>query len=67
MGIIANVISFANGNVMVFDQNGQQMSEYQGCYADKKENILKDAPPSAVFTRAQTLRDSPIEISREIF
>lgn len=36
--------------VMVFDKKGEQIPKYQGEYEDVKESILKDAPPSAVFS-----------------
>lgn len=31
--------------VMVFDENGQQMPEYQGRKEDVMEKIQRDAPP----------------------
>jgi len=34
---------------MVFDEKGEQIPEYQGQYQEVKENILKAAPPTAVF------------------
>lgn len=36
--------------VMVFDKKGEQIPKYQGEYEDVKESILKDAPPSAIFS-----------------
>ena len=35
--------------VMVFDDEGEQMPEYQGQYERVRGNILRDAPPEAVF------------------
>jgi hypothetical protein len=35
--------------VMVFDENGEQIPEYQGHYNDVKEKILADAPAGSVF------------------
>jgi hypothetical protein len=35
--------------VMVFDEKGEQIPEYQGHYEEMKESILMDAPPTAVF------------------
>jgi hypothetical protein len=36
---ITNVYKFANGMVIVFDQHGQQMPEYQGRYEDVIDKI----------------------------
>jgi len=51
--------------VMVFDKNGEQISEYQGHYDEVKEGILRDAPPDAIFahgfTRVGELRKVPKE------
>ena len=46
---IKTVVKSQNGMVMVFDNMGEQISEYQGQYEDVKEGILKDAPLNAVF------------------
>ncbi len=35
--------------VMVFDQKGEQIPEYQDQYEEVKEKIVKDAPLNAVF------------------
>lgn len=35
--------------VMVFDEYGEQIPEYQGQYEEVKERILKDAPPETIF------------------
>jgi hypothetical protein len=37
--IITKVFLFPNGMVMVFDQYGEQMPEYQGHYRDVHEKI----------------------------
>jgi len=34
---------------MVFDENGEQIPQYQGCYTDVKEKIIVDAPEGAIF------------------
>lgn len=41
---ITTVIEWQNGMVMVFDQHGQQMPEYQGRAAEVREKILAAAP-----------------------
>jgi hypothetical protein len=48
--IIKSVIKAPNGMVLVFDGKGVQISKYQGQYEKVKPRILKDAPPSAVFS-----------------
>jgi len=47
--MIKTVIRCPNNTVMVFDEKGEQIPEYQGQYDEVKESILKDAPPTAVF------------------
>ena len=47
--MIKTVIKCSNNMVMVFDNKGEQIPEYQGQYEEVKGEILKDAPPSAVF------------------
>lgn len=48
--MVKTVIRCLNNMVMVFDKKGEQIPKYQGEYEDVKESILKDAPPSAVFS-----------------
>lgn len=47
--MIAEVIRWRNGTVLVFDERGEPIPEYQGLYSDKREAILRDAPESAQF------------------
>jgi hypothetical protein len=47
--LIKTVIRIGNDMVMVFDERGQQLGEYQGHYQDVREKILADAPAGAVF------------------
>lgn len=49
--MIKDVLRFQNGEVMVFDERGEQLPEYQGRYDEVKEKILADAPASAQFFR----------------
>lgn len=46
---IKTVIRCQNDMVMVFDNKGEQIPEYQGQYQAVKEKILKDASLNAVF------------------
>jgi len=47
--MIQSVFKFSNGMVAVCDEKGQQLPEYQGTWAEKKEIICRDAPVDAVF------------------
>ena len=47
--MIKNVIKSERGIVIVFDEDGEQLSEYQGLYEEVKDKILRDAPPGAAF------------------
>jgi len=47
--MIKSVIRCPNDMVIVFDQDDEQIPQYQGRYEELKERILKDAPPEAVF------------------
>ncbi len=47
--MIKTIIRIKNDMVMVFDEDGEQMPEYQGSYGDVKERILANAPPGSVF------------------
>jgi hypothetical protein len=49
MVMIKTVIRIKNDMVMVFDEDGEQIPEYQGYYEDVKEKILADAPAGSVF------------------
>ena len=47
--MIKTVIKLQNNMVFVFDNNGEQIPEYQGQYERVKESILRDAPPDTIF------------------
>jgi hypothetical protein len=47
--MIESVIRCPNDMVIVFDENDEQIPEYQGRYEEVKERILQDAPPQVVF------------------
>ena len=47
--MIRTVIKFENNMVMAFDEEGEQIPEYQGRCEDVEERVLKDAPADAVF------------------
>ena len=47
--MIRSVIRCPNDMVLVFDENEEQIPEYQGRYQEVRGLILKDAPPDTVF------------------
>lgn len=47
--MIQKIIRLKNDTVMVFDEEGEQMPEYQGRYDDVRDRIMADAPAGAVF------------------
>ena len=49
MNVIKTVIRIKNNMVIVFDEEGEQMPEYQGYYDEVKERILANAPGGLVF------------------
>ncbi len=62
---IKTVIRFKNNMVVVFDEEGEQIPEYQGQYEEVKESILKDGPPDAVFAHGFTDFGRLLEVPRE--
>lgn len=49
LGEIRKVYKWQNGMVMVFDQFGEQMPDYQGRYEEVREKILSDASVKTEF------------------
>ena len=47
--MIKTVIRLKNDMVMAFDEEGDQMPQYQGCYQEVKEKVLENAMAGAVF------------------
>ncbi len=47
--MITKIIRLKNDMVMVFDENGEELPEYQGRYDDVRDRIVADAPTGAVF------------------
>jgi len=52
--MVKTVIRFQSNMVMVFDESGEQIPNYQGQYQRVKGSILKDAPMDAVFAHGFT-------------
>ena len=46
--MIKSVIKSEKGMVIVFDEKGEQLPDYQGDYQEVKEKVLRDAPRDAV-------------------
>ena len=63
--MIKTVIKSQRNMVLVFDETGEQLPEYQGDYEEVKENILRDAPAFAVFAHWFNPADEPLSISKE--
>jgi hypothetical protein len=47
--VIANVMLCSNGMLVVFDQHGQQLPEYQGRAVQHLDRVLAAASDSTVF------------------
>jgi hypothetical protein len=47
--MIKNIIRLQNNMVMVFDEFGEEMPEYQGSYYIVKDRIIADATDVSVF------------------
>jgi hypothetical protein len=63
--MIKSVIRCPNDMVVVFDENDEQIPEYQGRYEEVKEHILQDAPPGAVFGHWLDYESDIKTVSRE--
>ena len=63
--MIKTVVRSQSNMVMVFDKEGEQISEYQGQYEDIKESILTDAPPDTIFAHGLTDDGKLRKVSKE--
>ena len=63
--MIKTVIRCQNDMVLVFDDKGRQVPEYQGEYQKVKKSILIDASKDAVFAHGFTTRGELKKIARE--
>ena len=63
--VIKSVIKTQGGMVMVFDDKGEQVPEYQGRYEAVRLRILKDAPASAVLSHAYNCESDLKTVLRE--
>lgn len=63
--MIKSAINTSTNMVLVFDEYGEQVPEYQGQYQEVKERVLKDAPLGAIFGRWLDYEDDIQTVSRE--
>jgi len=49
IAVIKSVVRCPNNMVIVFDEDDEQVPEYQGRYNAVRERILRDAPPNTLF------------------
>ena len=63
--MIKTAVRLKNNMVMVFNESGEELPDYQGQYEDVKEGILRDAPADAVFTHGFTNSGRLLEVPRE--
>lgn len=63
--MINEVIRLRNGDVMVFDENGEEIPWYQGKYEQVRAAILRDAPAQARFFHWFSDSEEPEPVSRD--
>ncbi|MFC2071022.1 hypothetical protein ACFLTB_07655 [Chloroflexota bacterium] len=63
--MIKSVVRCPNDMVVVFDEKGEQVPEYQGYYGNVRDCILQDTPPDTIFSylhdREHEFKDIPRE------
>ena len=63
--MIKTAIRCPNNMVMVFDEKGEQIPEYQGQYEEVKGGILKDTSLDAVFGYLSNYEPELREVRKE--
>jgi hypothetical protein len=63
--LIKTVIRIRNDMVMVFDERGEQLPEYQGHYQEVRGKILADAPTGSVFNHWFGYSPEPQKVNGE--
>ena len=63
--MIKTAIRFQSNMVVVFDEEGEQVPEYQGSYEKVRGSILKNAPTYTVFAHGFTEDGELRKVSRE--
>ena len=62
--MVKNVIRAANNMVIAFDEQGNQMTEYQGPYEEVKEKIIADLGAEAAYIHWFGISSKPDIVSR---
>ena len=62
---IKTAIRFKNNMVVVLDESGEPIPEYQGQYEEVKENVLRDASPDTVFAHGFINSGELLKVPRE--
>lgn len=65
--MIKTAIWWANGMVIVFDEKGNQLPEYQGKIGDVRDKILADAPADAVLCVGDWQTGETARVNRQIW
>jgi hypothetical protein len=65
--MIKTVIRLRNDMVLVLDENGEQIPEYQGYYQVVKNRIIDDAPAGAVFNHWFGYEEKPDVVSEKVW
>lgn len=65
--ILYTVIRWQNGMVMVFDNKGKQMPDFQGPIEEVRDRILRHATAETLFTAGNWLTGTMDLIRREEF
>jgi hypothetical protein len=65
--MIKTVIRIENDMVMVFDENGEELPEYQGNFSSVKDKIIADAREESVFKHWFGYNLKPRVIRRDFF
>lgn len=63
--MIKTVVRCPDDMVMVFDEKGEQIPEYQGQYGEVRESILKATSPDTVFNHLFDTEPRIKDIPRE--
>jgi len=63
--MIKSVIRCQNNVVLVFDENDEQIPDYQGRYEVVKERILRDAPADTLFGHLLEYETDVRSVSRQ--
>ncbi len=63
--MIKTIVRCPNNMVMVFDERGEQIPEYQGQYGEVKEGILRDTSLDTVFGHLSDYEPELREVPKE--